>query len=57
VGFTLISLFAGFVIVLAIDLGSPAWVVGIVAVVAIVAGQQVVRRVEKRAEQADQSEV
>jgi hypothetical protein len=38
VGFTLISLFEGFVIVAAIDLGAPVWLVVLVAAAGIVAG-------------------
>ncbi len=38
VGFNIISLFAGFVIVLAIDLGAPIWLVVIIAVASIVGG-------------------
>lgn len=38
VGFTLISLFDGFVIVGAIDLGAPGWLVAAVAVLGVVGG-------------------
>lgn len=48
VGFTLISLFAGFVIVGAIDLGAPGWLVGIVAVAGIGGGILGLRQVKSR---------
>jgi len=38
VGFTLISLFVGFLVVGAIDLDLPGWLVGVVAVGAVVGG-------------------
>jgi hypothetical protein len=38
IGFTLISLFDGFVIVAAIDLGAPPWLVLLVALAGVVAG-------------------
>jgi hypothetical protein len=44
VGFDLISLFDAFVIVAAIDLGAPAWLVTIVAVAAVVVGHHLLRR-------------
>jgi hypothetical protein len=48
VGFTLIALFDGFVIVTAIDLGAPAWLVIAIAVAGIAAGNLVMRRVKAR---------
>lgn len=48
VGFVLISLFDGFVIVLAIDLGAPGWLVGVVAVVSVVAGVQLLHQAKAR---------
>lgn len=48
IGFVLISLFNGFVIVAAIDLGAPGWMVGIVAVVAAVVGIQLIHRAKSR---------
>lgn len=48
IGFTLISLFDGFVIVLAIDLGTPPWSVGIVGVAGITAGIAGVRYLQRR---------
>ncbi len=51
VGFTLISLFDGFVIVAAIDLHAPPWLVPALAIGGVVAGISVVRRLESRATQ------
>jgi hypothetical protein len=48
VGFTLISLFEGFVIVGAIDLGLPAWLVVLAAVGGVAAGIQAIKRVKRR---------
>ena len=49
VGFTLITLFEGFVIVGAIDLGAPVWVVVALAVLGVAAGRMVVDRVDRLA--------
>lgn len=38
VGFNLISLFAGFVIVAAIDLGAPGWLIAVIALLGIAGG-------------------
>jgi hypothetical protein len=46
IGFTLIALFDGFVIVTAIDLGAPVWLVILVAVAGVVGGNLVIRRVK-----------
>lgn len=43
IGFTLISLFEGFVIVSALNAKAPVWLVGTVAVVGIVAGRRMVK--------------
>jgi hypothetical protein len=48
VGFTLISLFNGFVIVGAIDLGWPFWVVVLGAIVATLVGNQIIEAAKKR---------
>jgi hypothetical protein len=48
VGFTLISLFDGFVIVAAIDLGAPVWLVVVIAVIGVVGGIQAMNRVKTR---------
>lgn len=48
VGFTLISLFAGFVIVGAIDLGLPVWLVVLAAVGGVTAGIQAMKKVKTR---------
>ncbi len=44
VGFTLVSLFDAFVIVSALDLGAPAWLVVVGAVVGAVTGHLLIRR-------------
>jgi hypothetical protein len=49
VGFTLISLWDGFVIVLAIDLGAPGWLVAVLAVLGVVVGIRSLRWAEGRA--------
>ena len=48
VGFTLITLFDGFVIITALDLGAPAWLVIATAVAGIAAGNLATRRVQVR---------
>src|SRR5215469_2563185 len=48
VGFTLIALFDGFVIVGAIDLGLQAWLVVLVAVAGVAAGIEAMKRVKAR---------
>ena len=48
IGFTLISLFDGFVIVAAIDLGAPVWLVVLLGVVGVVGGIQAMNRVKAR---------
>jgi hypothetical protein len=48
VGFTLISLFAGFVIVAAIDLHLPTWLVVLIAAGGIAAGIHTMRQVKAR---------
>ncbi len=48
IGFTLISLFDGFVIVSAIDLHAPGWLVGLIAVAGVVAGILAIRQVKAR---------
>jgi hypothetical protein len=48
IGFTLISLFDGFVIVLAIDLQAPGWLVAAIAVVGVAAGVLAMNRVKRR---------
>jgi hypothetical protein len=50
VGFTLISLFDGFVIVSSLDLNAPSWLVGVVGVFGIIVGRSVIIRVRERAE-------
>jgi hypothetical protein len=47
-GFTLIALFGGFVIVAAVDLGLPAWLVAVIAVGGIAGGIQAMKQVKTR---------
>jgi hypothetical protein len=49
VGFTLIALFDGFVIVALLDLGAPTWLVAVAAVVAVLAGRRAVGGAERAA--------
>ena len=48
VGFTLISLFEGFVIVSIFDLHSPIWLILLIAVAAVVIGINILRSVKRR---------
>jgi hypothetical protein len=48
IGFTLISLFDGFVIVAAIDLDAPGWLVALLAVAGVVGGIAAMRQVKVR---------
>jgi hypothetical protein len=48
IGFTLIALWDGFVIVLAIDLGAAGWLVGVLAVLGVVVGHRALRWAEAR---------
>jgi hypothetical protein len=48
IGFNLISLFEGFVIISAIDLGAPGWLVGLLAVLGVVIGRWVVHLASSR---------
>ena len=48
IGFNLISLFEGFVIVSAIDLGTPGWLVGLMAVLGVLLGNWVVHMASSR---------
>ncbi len=50
IGFTLISLFDGFVIVGAIDLHAPGWLVGVIAVAGVASGIQAIKLVKRRSE-------
>jgi cell division protein FtsW (lipid II flippase) len=47
-GFILIALFDGFVIVAAIDLGAPVWIVIPLAVLAVLAGHRAIQRFKSR---------
>jgi hypothetical protein len=49
IGFTLIALWDGFVIVLAIDLGAPGWLVIVLAVLGVVVGNRALHWAEARA--------
>jgi len=48
IGFTLIALFDGFVIVAAIDLGAPVWLVVLIAIAGVLGGIQAMTRVKAR---------
>jgi hypothetical protein len=48
VGFTLITLFDGFVIVAALDLGAPIWLVLVIGALGIIAGRIGVVRIKSR---------
>jgi hypothetical protein len=48
IGFDLISLFEGFVIVGALDLGAPGWLVGLLAALGFVIGRWLVHLAESR---------
>jgi hypothetical protein len=52
IGFTLISLFDGFVIVTALDLGAPVWLVIVAAVAGVAGGIYAMNRVKARLVQA-----
>lgn len=47
-GFTLITLFTGFVIILANDLGGPVWLMVLLGVFAVTAGRMLVSRIKAR---------
>jgi hypothetical protein len=47
-GFILIALFDGFVIVAAIDLGAPVWIVIPLAILAVLVGHRAIQRVKSR---------
>ncbi len=47
-GFLLISLFDGFVIVTALDLGAPPWAVAVLAGAAVVGGHRAVQQTKRR---------
>ncbi len=49
IGFTLISLFDGFLIVTALDLGAPPWIVAPVAALAVVIGHRAIARAKRSA--------
>ncbi len=42
IGFTLITLFAGFVVITSFDAGAPGWVIALLAIAGILAGRRVV---------------
>jgi uncharacterized membrane protein YqjE len=48
IGFNLISLFEGFIIVAVIDLGAPDWLVGVIAILGLVGGIWSVNKVKSR---------
>ncbi len=47
-GFNMIALFEGFIIVAAIDLGAPDWLVGVIAVVGLICGILSVNKIKSR---------
>jgi|SRR5690348_1013233 len=49
VGFTVIALFEGFIIISALDLGAPVWLVLIIAALGIVAGRYGIQRAQETA--------
>jgi uncharacterized membrane protein len=51
IGFTLISLFEGFIIVSGIDLGAPGWLTAVVAVLGVVVGSRVLHSLQTPARQ------
>jgi hypothetical protein len=50
IGFTLISLFEGFVIVATINAGGPGWLVGLIAILGIVLGRWLIGIAKQRIE-------
>lgn len=48
VGFTLITLFTGFVVILVNDLGGPAWLLAVLGILAILAGRRAVVLIKAR---------
>jgi hypothetical protein len=49
IGFTLISLFEGFIIVATLNAGSPGWFVAILAVLGVFAGRWAIGAAQRRA--------
>jgi hypothetical protein len=47
-GFNMIALFEGFIIVAAIDIGAPDWLVGVIAVIGLIGGILSVNKVKLR---------
>lgn len=43
IGFNLVALFDGFVVILALDLGAPAWLIAAIAVAGVVVGHLTIR--------------
>jgi hypothetical protein len=48
IGFTLISLFEGFIIVAVLNAGGPGWLVAILAILGILAGRSVIGFAQRR---------
>ncbi len=48
IGFTLVALFDGFVIIAALDLGAPAWLAIVIAAAGIAAGHTTLRRLKRQ---------
>lgn len=51
IGFTLISLFEGFIIVTVINIGGPSWLVGVLAILGIVLGRRMIGSAKSRLEE------
>jgi hypothetical protein len=52
IGFTLISLFEGFIIVSGIDLGAPGWLTTVVAVLGVVVGNRILHSLQTPSRQS-----
>jgi hypothetical protein len=52
IGFTLISLFEGFIIVTVLNLGGPEWLVALLAVLGVLGGRRAIGLAQRRAEAA-----
>lgn len=50
IGFTLISLFEGFLIVSGLNAGLPGWLVGTVAILGLLVGRWIIARMKRRAQ-------
>lgn len=48
IGFSLVALFDGFVIILALDLGAPSWLAIMIALAGVAAGHTTLRRLKRQ---------